>query len=131
MTLFPPTANKTIESKENTVSENLKVEPFKDVREEIAAALKILGSTIKLSEIKFQQKPGYVWFWVDQKNGLNTAKTPLQLELGHIMSGGLDGDEGITYKNMTRVIEALWKRQMNMVRRERISSRKRFFPKRK
>jgi hypothetical protein len=113
------------------VSENLDVEPFKDVREGIAAALKTLGATIRLSEIKFQKKPGYVWFWVDQKNGLNTAKTPLQLELGHIMSGGLDGDEGITYKNMTRVIEALWKRQMNMVRRERISSRKRFFPKRK
>jgi hypothetical protein len=105
------------------VSEKLDVKLIDDVRAGIVKAVNGLGSLISVSDVKCQQRPGHIRFWVERKNGLNTAKTPLQLGVEHIASGGLDGNVGITYKTMPRVIEALWKQHINMVRRERLSSR--------
>ena len=106
------------------MSEDPNEQSYEKVRLAIVVAVKAFGPLLKLGDIKFQQKPSHVWFWIDQKNGVNTAKTPLQLETSHIKSGGLDGNQGITYKSLPRVIEALWRRQIAMVRREKLTSRK-------
>jgi hypothetical protein len=99
--------------------------PYKAVKTIIVETVKALGVSIKLNDVKHQMGTGYIHFWVEQKNGLDTSSAPLQLESGHVLFGGLEGDEGITYENMPRVVAAIWKRQITKLRRKPNPKKKR------